>query len=62
MYLMGLLTVLTVILLACAAPTPVATPFPLTIEIASPEPTLDISNCSTIICCSDCMEIDVDHG
>ena len=48
-------------LLACAAPTPVATPFPFTIEIASPEPTLDISNCSTINCCSDCMEISVDR-
>ena len=48
-------------LLDCAAPTPVATPFPFTIEIASPEPTLDISNCSTIICCSDCMEIFVDR-
>jgi len=48
-------------LVACAAPTPVATPFPFTIEIASPEPTLDISNGSTIICCSDCMEISVDR-
>ena len=48
-------------LVACAAPTPVATPLPFTIEIASPEPTIDISNCSTIICCSTCMQIEVDR-
>ena len=61
MYQMGLLTVLTVILLDCAAPTAAPTPFPFIIEIASPEPTLDVSNCSTTICCSDCMEISVDR-
>jgi len=48
-------------LIACAAPTPAVTPFPYSIEIASPEPTLDISNCTIIICCSDCMEIGVDR-
>ena len=50
-----------VILVACAAPTPVAAPFPYTIEIASPEPTIDIADCSTVICCSDCPDIDVDR-
>ena len=48
-------------LLACAAPNATGTPFPFTIEIASPEPTIDVSKCSTIVCCSDCMEIDVDR-
>ncbi len=38
-----------------------SSPFPFTIEIASPEPTIDISNCSTIICCSDCPDISVDR-
>ena len=47
--------------LACTAETPVNTPFPFTIEIASPEPTLDLSNCSTVICCAECMPIDVDR-
>ncbi len=61
MYQMGSFTVLTIMLLACAAPTPVATPFPFTIEVGPFEPTIDISNCSTIICCSDCMEISVDR-
>ena len=58
---MRLFLVAVIILVACAAPTPVAAPFPYTIEVASPEPTLDISKCSTIICCSDCMEIAVDR-
>ena len=47
--------------LACTAEAPVNTPFPFTIEIASPEPKLDLSNCSTVICCADCMAIDVDR-
>ena len=47
-----------VFLVACAAPTP--TPR-FIIEIASPDPTIDISGCTTIICCSDCMEIEVDR-
>jgi len=47
--------------LACTAEAPVNTPFPFTIEIASPEPTLGLSNCSTVICCSDCMAIGVDR-
>ncbi|MDA0735482.1 MAG: thermonuclease family protein [Chloroflexi bacterium] len=38
-----------------------STSFPYTIEIASPEPTIDISDCSTIICCSDCMDIGMDR-
>jgi len=46
---------------AClATPTPAATPFPFAIEIASPEPTIDIFRCSTTICCRDCMAISVD--
>ena len=50
-----------VFLAACAVPTPTATPFPFTIEVGPFEPTIDISGCSTIICCSDCMEIGVDR-
>jgi len=46
---------------ACAVPTSAATPFPFTIEVGPFEPTIDISGCSTIICCSDCMEIYVDR-
>jgi endonuclease YncB( thermonuclease family) len=45
--------------LGCAGP--VTPTFPYAIEIASPEPTIDISNCSTVICCADCMAIDVDR-
>lgn len=50
------------LILACAVPTPVAPTFPFTIEIASPEPTIDISDCSTIICCSDCPDIGMDRA
>ena len=50
-----------VLLVACAAPTPGPTPFPFTIEVGPFEPTIDVSNCSTIICCSDCMDIEVDR-
>jgi len=32
-------------------------PLPLAIEIASPEPTIDIFRCSTTICCRDCIAI-----
>jgi endonuclease YncB( thermonuclease family) len=48
-------------LLACTpvAPTSTPTPTPLTIEIGPFEPTLDISNCSTNICCSNCPAIPV---
>lgn len=55
------LLVLVLLLVACAAPTPIATPFPFPIEIANPEPTIDISNCSTSICCSDCPDIAIDR-
>ena len=54
--LVGLLLLVT---LSCASPAPSATPFPFTIEIGTPEPTLDLSNCSTITCCSDCPDIPV---
>jgi endonuclease YncB( thermonuclease family) len=47
--------------IACTPSTPAATPFPFTIEVGPFEPTLDISNCSTIICCSDCPDIPVDQ-
>ena len=60
----NLLTVLGICLIktAClAALPPAATSFHLTIEIVSPEPTLDISRCFTIICCSDCPEISIDR-
>ena len=50
-----------IVLVACAAPKPVAAPVPFTIVVGPFEPTLDISRCSTIICCSDCMEIEVDR-
>ena len=58
---MRLFFVVVIILAACAAPKPVAAPVPYTIEVGPFEPTIDISSCSTIICCSDCMEIDVDY-
>ncbi len=48
-----------VILVACARRR--LPPFPFTIEVCPFEPTIDISNCSTIICCSDYMEVDVDR-
>ncbi len=58
---MKMFIIAAVLLVACAAPTPVATPLPFTIEVGPFEPTIDISGCSTIICCSDCMEIGVDR-
>ena len=58
---MRLLLVVVIVLVACAAPKPVAAPVPYTIEVGPFEPTIDISRCSTIICCSDCMEIEVDR-
>jgi micrococcal nuclease len=42
-----------------ASPTPSVTPFPFTIEVGPFEPTLDISDCSTTICCSNCPDIPV---
>jgi endonuclease YncB( thermonuclease family) len=45
--------------ISCASPTPSATPFPFTIEVGPFEPTLDISDCSTTICCSNCPDIPV---
>jgi len=42
-------------------PTPVAAPFPYTVEIGSPGPTIDITGCTTVICCSDCPDLDVDR-
>lgn len=42
-------------------PTPAAAPFPDTDEIGSPGPTIDISGCTTAICCSNCPELDVDR-
>jgi endonuclease YncB( thermonuclease family) len=54
--LAGLLLLVT---LSCASSVPSATPFPFTVEIATPEATLDLSHCSTIICCSDCPDIPV---
>lgn len=50
-----------IILVACATPKPVAAPVPYTIAVGPFEPTLDISRFSTIICCSNCMEIKVDR-
>ena len=58
---MRLFLVAVIILVSCAAPKPVAAPVPYTIEVGPFEPTLDISSCSTIICCSNCMEIRVDR-
>ena len=58
---MRLFLAVVIILVVCAAPKPVAEPVPFTIEVGPFEPTLDISRCSTIICCSDCMEIEVDR-
>jgi endonuclease YncB( thermonuclease family) len=48
-------------LLGCTVevPTSTPTPTPFTIEIGPIEPTLDLSNCSTNICCSDCPAIPV---
>jgi endonuclease YncB( thermonuclease family) len=45
--------------ISCASPTPSATPFPFTIEVGPFEPTLDISDCTTTICCSNCPAIPV---
>jgi endonuclease YncB( thermonuclease family) len=45
-------------LLACTPESP-ATPTPFTIEPGPFEPTLDISDCSTIIYCSNCPDIPV---
>jgi len=58
---LGLFLAVVIVLVACAAPKPVAAPVPFTFEVGPFEPTLDISRCSTVICCSDCMEIDVDR-
>jgi len=56
---LALIVTILVVSLACTAEAPVNTPF--TVEIASPELTLDLSNCSTVICCADCMAMDVDR-
>jgi endonuclease YncB( thermonuclease family) len=45
--------------LACNSAAPTITPTPFTIEVGPFEPTLDISDCSTTICCSDCPDIPV---
>jgi endonuclease YncB( thermonuclease family) len=44
---------------ASAAETQASTPAPFTIEIGPFEPTLDISDFSTTICCSNCPDIPV---
>ncbi|MSQ06441.1 MAG: hypothetical protein EXR46_04475 [Dehalococcoidia bacterium] len=54
----GLLAALLLLLTACAT-APAATPFPFPIQVAPPEPTLDLSNCSTRIYCGDCPAIPV---
>jgi len=58
-----LFLVVVIILVTCTVPKPVVAPVPVpyTIEVGPFEPTLDISRCFTIVCCSDCMEIDVDR-
>jgi endonuclease YncB( thermonuclease family) len=47
------------LVLACQASTPASTPFPFTITIPTPKPTLNPANCSTILCCTDCPSIPV---
>jgi hypothetical protein len=47
------------LLLACQVTTPASTPFPFTITIPTPEPTLNPVNCSTILCCIGCPSIPV---
>ena len=43
--------------IVCAAPA--AKPCTLTADFPTPEPTLDLFGCSTIICCRDCSSIPV---
>jgi endonuclease YncB( thermonuclease family) len=52
---------LSLILLACNSAAPTMTPTPFTIEVGPFEPTLDLSECSTTICCSNCPAIPVDR-
>jgi endonuclease YncB( thermonuclease family) len=48
------------LLLTCStAEAPDNAAYPITIEIVTPEATLDLSQCSTIICCSNCPDIPV---
>ncbi|HZA24638.1 MAG TPA: thermonuclease family protein [Dehalococcoidia bacterium] len=51
----------TALLMACTAGGPASTQAPFTIELGPFEPTLDISNCVTTICCSNCPAIPVDR-
>jgi uncharacterized lipoprotein YajG len=47
----GFLLAFILLLAACATP-PGATPFPFPIQVAPPEPTLDLTNCSTAVSAS----------
>jgi endonuclease YncB( thermonuclease family) len=47
------------LVLACQPSTPASTPFPFTITVMTPEPTLNPVNCSTILCCTNCPSVPV---
>jgi endonuclease YncB( thermonuclease family) len=57
------LLAVTFLLMACTVNVPTSTPTlpPFTIEVGPFEPTLDISDCVTTICCSNCPAIPVDR-
>jgi endonuclease YncB( thermonuclease family) len=58
---MVVLLAVTFLLTACTTAAPASTPTPITFEEGPFEPTLDISNCVTTICCSNCPAIPVDR-